>query len=107
MSLGCQEDCQEHPYPPSPSWILGGQMIPDTHFVARLFPLMCYASNFMSLGCQEPCQEHPYPPSPSWILGGQMVPDAHSVARLCPGGVMFQISCLRKKFGKKFGNSEK
>ena len=61
----------------------------------------------MSLGCQEPCQEHPYPPSPCWILGGQMVPDAHSVARLGPGGVMFQISCLRKNSEKNSENSEK
>ena len=28
-SLGCQEAHQEGPYPPSPGWILGGQMVPD------------------------------------------------------------------------------
>ena len=31
-SLGCQEAHQEGPYPPSPGWILGGQMVP-THFL--------------------------------------------------------------------------
>ena len=29
QSLGRQEPCQEHPYPPSPGWILGGHVAPD------------------------------------------------------------------------------
>ena len=28
-SLGHQEAHQEPPYPPSPGWILGGQVVPD------------------------------------------------------------------------------
>ena len=28
-SLRCQKAHQEGPYPPSPGWILGGQMVPD------------------------------------------------------------------------------
>ena len=28
-SLGCQEAHQDGPYPPSPGWILEGQMVPD------------------------------------------------------------------------------
>ena len=30
--LGSQEVHQEDPYPPSPGWILGGQVVPDTLF---------------------------------------------------------------------------
>ena len=30
-SLGYQEPCQEHPYPPSQGWILGALMVPDIH----------------------------------------------------------------------------
>ena len=37
-SLGCQERCQEHPYPPSQGWILGGHMVPDAHYVDILCP---------------------------------------------------------------------
>ena len=31
-SLGHQEAHQEPPYPPSPGWILGGQVVPDALF---------------------------------------------------------------------------
>ena len=37
-SLGQQELCQEHPYPPSPGWIVGGQDVLDTHSVGRVSP---------------------------------------------------------------------
>ena len=37
-SLGCLEPSQEHPPPPSPSWILWWQMVSDVHSAAQLCP---------------------------------------------------------------------
>ena len=37
-SLGHQEAHQEPPYPPSPGWILGGQVVPDTLSGGSLLP---------------------------------------------------------------------
>ena len=36
--LGCQEPYQEDPYPPSPGWILGGQLVPDALSGSRQCP---------------------------------------------------------------------
>ena len=91
-SLGCQEAHQEGPYPPSPGWILGGLMVPDTLTGGSRVACRCYISNFRCLGCQEAHQEGSYPPSPGWILGGQMVPDVLPGGSWWPGGATFQIS---------------
>ena len=37
-SVGHQEHGQEHPYPPSLGWILGGQDVLNTHSVGRVSP---------------------------------------------------------------------
>ena len=83
--LVCQEVQQEDPYPPSPGWILGGQVVPlridgSWHTIwGVLVAWRCHNSNFRCLRCQEPCQEGLYPPSSGWILEGQL------------GSVTFQI----------------
>ena len=58
MSLGYQEPSQEHPFQPSLSWILGGQMVPDTHSVEMFdWPLWAENGGFQEL--------------PPWRLDGQ------------------------------------
>ena len=44
--LVCQEPHQEDPYPPSPGWIFGWQVVPDTHFGHIICPFGIIFQNY-------------------------------------------------------------